>query len=188
MLTEPAFGVQKGGWIEVICGCMFSGKTEELIRRINRAKIANQKILVVKPEIEIRYHQNYVVSHNSTSIEAVAVKSANDVIDLAKNVDVVGIDEVQFFENDIVDVCNHLANNGKRVIAVGLDMDFRGKPFGSIGSLLATAEFITKLHAICAKSGDLASFSLRKSDNDDDILLGATNEYEPRSRRFFYEK
>jgi thymidine kinase len=186
MLTEPAFGIQKGGWIEVICGCMFSGKTEELIRRINRAKIANQKILIVKPAIEARYHPNQVVSHNTNTLDAVPVNSSKEILELAKNVNVVGIDEVQFFDKEIVSTCVNLANQGKRVIAVGLDMDYQGNPFGEIGNLMAVAEFVTKLHAICAVSGELASFSFRKTASKENILLGGKEEYEPRSRRFFY--
>ncbi len=187
MLTEPAFGAIKSGWIEVVCGCMFSGKTEELIRRINRAKIANQVVKVFKPTFETRYHAENVVSHNAVSLEAFPVDSAKQILFLAENADVIGIDEAQFFDEDLVETCNYLANKGKRVIVAGLDMDYTGKPFGPMPNLLAIAEFVTKLHAICPKSGDLASFSFRKLPSTEAILLGEKDIYEPRSRKYFYE-
>ncbi len=187
MLTEPAFGLTKSGWIEVICGCMFSGKTEELIRRINRAKLANQTVKVFKPEFETRYHADNVVSHNAQYLEATPVATARQVLLLADNADVIGIDEAQFFDHEIVEVCNHMANAGRRVIVVGLDMDYTGKPFGAMPYLLAVAEFVTKLHAICEKSGDLASYSFRKLASKEEIVLGEKESYEPRSRKYFYE-
>jgi len=188
MFIEPNFGrAKKTGWIEVVCGCMFSGKTEELIRRLNRAIIAKQKVEIFKPKVDTRYHQEDVVSHNETSIRSTPVNFANDILLLAGNCDVVGIDEAQFFDNDIVEVCNKLANNGKRVIVAGLDMDFEGKPFGPMPNLLAVAEFVTKVHAICAESGELGSFSYRLSNYDDKVLLGEKQEYEARSRNSFME-
>lgn len=186
MLTEPAFGLTKGGWIEVICGCMFSGKTEELIRRLNRAKLAKQTVMVFKPVFENRYHEQNVVSHNAVHIEATPVASARLILEQSLEADVIGIDEAQFFDEEIVLVCNHLANLGKRVIVVGLDMDYTGKPFGPMPNLLAVAEFVTKLHAICAVSGELASFSHRKTPSESTILLGEKDIYEPRSRKYFH--
>jgi thymidine kinase len=188
MFIEPNFGKgKKTGWIEVVCGCMFSGKTEELIRRLNRAIIAKQKVEIFKPSIDTRYHKEEVVSHNETAIRSTPVNFANDILLLAGNCDVVGIDEAQFFDSDIVEVCNKLANSGKRVIVAGLDMDFEGKPFGPMPNLLAVAEFVTKVHAICADSGELASFSFRLSDEDSKVLLGEKQEYEARGRRSFIE-
>ncbi len=188
MFIEPNFGKgKKTGWIEVVCGCMFSGKTEELIRRLNRSLIAKQKVEIFKPSIDTRYHKEEVVSHNENSIRSTPVQFANDILLLAGDCDVVGIDEAQFFDNDIVEVCNKLANNGKRVIVAGLDMDFEGKPFGPMPNLLAVAEFVTKVHAICAESGELASFSYRLSEEDSKVLLGEKQEYEARGRRSFIE-
>lgn len=166
---------------------MFSGKTEELIRRINRAKLANQTIKVFKPKFETRYHAENVVSHNALTLEATAVASARQIISNLGEADVIGIDEAQFFDDEIVEVCNYLANKGKRVIVVGLDMDYTGKPFGPMPNLLAVAEYVTKLHAICSKSGDLASFSFRKVASKEALLLGEKESYEPRSRKYFYE-
>ena len=151
------------GWIEVICGSMFSGKTEELIRRLKRVSFANQKALIFKPVTDDRYSKNKVVSHDSKEIESISVHSSTEIDPLSKNVDVIAIDEAQFFDDNIVSVCNMLANNGKRVIVAGLDMDFEGKPFGPMPSLMATAEFVTKVHAICTKTGNLANFSHRIS-------------------------
>ena len=188
MFIEPHFGKsKKTGWIEVICGCMFSGKTEELIRRLNRSIIAKQKVEIFKPKIDTRYHEANVVSHNRTSIRSTAVDFASDILLMAGECDVVGIDEAQFFDNSIVEVCNKLANGGKRVIVAGLDMDFEGKPFGPMPYLLAVAEFVTKVHAICADSGELASFSYRLSDQEEKVVLGERQEYEARSRASFVE-
>ena len=166
---------------------MFSGKTEELIRRLNRAIIAQQKVEIFKPVIDNRYHANNVVSHNETSIRSTAVSFADDILLLAGDCDVVGIDEAQFFDQEIVAVCNKLANIGKRVIVAGLDMDYEGKPFGPMPNLLAVAEFVTKVHAICAQSGELASFSYRLTDEDNTVLLGEKQQYEARSRQSFVE-
>lgn len=175
------------GWIEVISGCMFSGKTEELIRRLNRAIIAKQRVEIFKPVIDKRYHQEQIVSHNEKAIRSTPVNFASDIFLLAGDCDVVGIDEAQFFDQSIVEVCNILANNGKRIIVAGLDMDYEGKPFGPMPNLLAIAEFVTKVHAICAQTGELASFSFRLSDNDSQVMLGEKGEYEARSRRAFNE-
>ncbi|MBH19928.1 MAG: thymidine kinase [Crocinitomicaceae bacterium] len=173
------------GWIEVICGSMFSGKTEELIRRLKRVSFANQKALIFKPVTDDRYSKNKVVSHDSKEIESISVHSSTEIEPLSKNVDVIAIDEAQFFDDNIVSVCNMLANNGKRVIVAGLDMDFEGKPFGPMPSLMATAEFVTKVHAICTKTGNLANFSHRISKSKDLVLLGERDEYQPLSRAAF---
>ena len=177
----------RGGWIEVIAGCMFSGKTEELIRRLNRAIIAGQHVEIFKPVTDNRYHEKDVVSHNERTIRSTPVNFANDILLLAGECEVVGIDEAQFFDNEIVNVCNKLANNGKRVIIAGLDMDFEGKPFGMMPQLMAVAEFVTKVHAICAQTGELASFSYRLTENESKVLLGSRKEYEARSRKSFNE-
>jgi thymidine kinase len=191
MFIEPHFGGksrdQRAGWIEVICGCMFSGKTEELIRRLNRAIIARQKVEIFKPVIDKRYDDIKIVSHNENAIRSTPVNFASDILLLAGDSDVVGIDEAQFFDEAIVEVCNTLANQGKRVIAAGLDMDFEGKPFGPMPNLLAVAEFVTKVHAICAQTGELASFSFRLSENDQQVMLGEQGQYEARSRKAFFE-
>jgi thymidine kinase len=191
MFIEPNFGgkrqPERAGWIEVICGCMFSGKTEELIRRLNRALIARQKVEIFKPVIDTRYHAVKIVSHNENAIRSTPVNFANDILLLAGDCEVVGIDEAQFFDEAIVEVCNTLANQGKRVIVAGLDMDFEGKPFGAMPNLLAVAEFVTKVHAICAQTGELASFSYRLTENDKQVMLGETGEYEARNRKAFFE-
>jgi thymidine kinase len=191
MFIEPHFGrkLETGrvGWIEVIAGCMFSGKTEELIRRLNRAIIARQKVEIFKPVIDKRYHPEHIVSHNETSIRSTAVNFPSDILLLSGDCDVVGIDEAQFFDESIVEVCNTLANNGKRVILAGLDMDFEGKPFGPMPMLLSIAEFVTKVHAICAQTGELASFSFRLTNEDKQVMLGEKNKYEARSRKAFIE-
>jgi len=191
MFIEPNLGgkYNKGrfGWIEVICGCMFSGKTEELIRRLNRATIAKQKVEIFKPVTDKRYHHSEIVSHNENAIRSTPVNFASDILLLAGDCDVVGIDEAQFFDEALIEVCNNLANNGKRVIVAGLDMDYEGNPFGPMPKLLAVAEFVTKVHAICAQTGELASFSFRLIDNDAQVMLGEKGEYEARSRKAFFE-
>lgn len=191
MFIEPNLGGKRAkgrsGWIEVICGCMFSGKTEELIRRLNRALIAKQKVEIFKPVTDKRYHHTEIVSHNENAIRSTPVNFASDILLLTGDCDVVGIDEAQFFDEALVDVCNHLANSGKRVIVAGLDMDYEGKPFGPMPNLLAVSEFITKVHAICAQTGELASFSFRLIDNDAQVMLGEKAEYEARSRKAFFE-
>lgn len=166
---------------------MFSGKTEELIRRLNRTIIARQKVEIFKPVTDKRYHHTEIVSHNENAIRSTPVDFASDILLLTGDCDVVGIDEAQFFDEAIVDVCNTLANNGKRVIVAGLDMDYLGRPFGSMPDLLAVAEFVTKVHAICAQTGELASFSFRLIDNDSTVVLGEKREYEARSRKAFLE-
>ena len=173
------------GWIEVICGSMFSGKTEELLRRLKRARFANQHVLIFKPQTDVRYSDKKVVSHDANEILSTPVENATDIISKVNHADVVAIDEAQFFDDDIIAVCNQLANNGIRVIVAGLDMDFKGNPFGPMPHLMAIAEFVTKVHAICTKTGNLAHFSHRTSENDDLVLLGERTEYEPLSRAAF---
>ena len=175
------------GWIEVICGSMFSGKTEELIRRLNRAKIARQKVEIFKPEIDTRYDIQQVVSHDAHSILSTPVQSASQILLFVHDVHVVGIDEAQFFDNELISVCNRLANDGMRVIVAGLDMDYLGNPFGPVPSLMATAEYVTKVHAICMKCGDLAHYSHRIVDNDQLILMGEKVTYEPLCRKCYLE-
>ncbi|MDX5585380.1 MAG: thymidine kinase [Aureibaculum sp.] len=175
------------GWIEVICGSMFSGKTEELIRRLKRAKFAKQKVEIFKPAIDTRYDEEKVVSHDANEIRSTPVPSSSNIRILANDVDVVGIDEAQFFDDEIVSVCNDLANRGVRVIVAGLDMDFKGNPFGPMPALMATAEYVTKVHAVCTTTGNLAHYSHRKVKNDNVVFLGETEEYEPLSRAAFYK-
>ena len=178
---------EQKGQIEVICGSMFSGKTEELIRRLTRAKLAKQQVEIFKPAVDTRYHDSDVVSHNETSIRSTPVSFAGDVLMLAGNCDVVGIDEAQFFDVEIIRVVQLLANQGKRVILAGLDMDFAGKPFDPMPQLMAIAEYVTKVQAICMKCGDLAAFSLRLSTAKEKVLLGEKDSYEARCRKCFYE-
>ena len=175
------------GWIEVICGSMFSGKTEELIRRLKRAKFAKQKVEIFKPTVDVRYNEDMVVSHDSNEIRSTPVPAAANIRILADGCDVVGIDEAQFFDEEIVSVCNDLANKGIRVIVAGLDMDFKGNPFGPMPNLMATAEYVTKVHAVCTRTGNLAQYSHRKAAGEDLVLLGQTEEYEPLSRAAFYK-
>lgn len=182
MFLEPHFKGQRSGWIEVICGSMFSGKTEELIRRLKRAKIANQKVEIFKPRIDTRYDSAKVVSHDENSILAIPVDHSEKLLELAEGVSVIGIDEAQFFDMGLPDVCQQLALNGKRVIVAGLDMDFRGKPFGPMPNLLAVAEYITKVHAICQHCGNLATHSYRLSSESETVVLGEKDHYEPRCR------
>lgn len=186
-LENPVNHKEKFGWIEVICGSMFSGKTEELIRRLRRAQFAKQRVEIFKPTIDKRYDDSLVVSHQGSEIFSTSVPAATNIRILADGCDVVGIDEAQFFDDEIVAVCNDLANAGVRVIVAGLDMDFKGKPFGSMPDLMATAEYVTKVHAICTRTGNLAHYSHRKSNNEDLVMLGETNEYEPLSRAAYYK-
>lgn len=179
---------QHAGWIEIICGSMFSGKTEELIRRLKRAQFAKQKTEIFKPAIDTRYDESEVVSHNKNSISSTPVESSANILILADDCDVVGIDEAQFFDNGIVEVANQLANQGKRVIIAGLDMDFKGRPFGPMPYLMATAEYVTKVHAICVKTGNLAHYSHRKIKSEKLVELGEVSEYEPLSRQAFWEE
>ena len=175
------------GWIEVICGSMFSGKTEELIRRLKRAQFARQKVEIFKPAIDVRYDEDMVVSHDSNEIRSTPVPAAANIPILADGCDVVGIDEAQFFDDEIVRVCNDLANKGIRVIVAGLDMDFKGNPFGPMPNLMATAEYVTKVHAVCTRTGNLAQYSFRKAKSEDLVLLGEVDEYEPLSRAAYYK-
>ena len=179
----------KRGWIEVVCGSMFSGKTEELLRRIKRATFANQQVELFKPAIDVRYDEEEVESHDANSMQSTPVHNSAEIL-LYVNMDtveVVGIDEVQFFDDGVVDVCNQLANNGIRVIVAGLDMDYLGKPFGCMPKLLAVAEYVTKTHAICVKCGDLAQFSHRLVASDRQVLLGEKDSYEPLCRHCYNE-
>jgi len=178
-LENPVNHKEQFGWIEVICGSMFSGKTEELIRRLKRAQFAKQKIEIFKPAIDVRYDDDLVTSHDSNQIPSTPVPAAANIPILADGCDVVGIDEAQFFDDEIVQVCNALANLGVRVIVAGLDMDFEGKPFGPMPALMATAEYVTKVHAVCTRTGNPAHYSFRKSDL---IVLGEKENYEPLSR------
>ncbi len=175
------------GWIEVICGSMFSGKTEELIRRLRRAQFAKQKVEIFKPMVDVRYDEDMVVSHDANEIRSTPVPAAANIPILADGCDVVGIDEAQFFDDEIVRVCNDLANKGVRVIVAGLDMDFKGNPFGPMPNLMATADYVTKVHAVCTRTGNLAQFSFRKAKSDDLVLLGEVDEYEPLSRAAYYK-
>ena len=176
------------GWIEVICGSMFSGKTEELIRRLNRAKIAKQKIKVFKPSIDKRYDKEYIISHNQKHLSSSIISEASEILSLSEGYNVVGIDEAQFFDLGIVKVCNDLANKGFRVILAGLDMDYQGNPFGPMPALMATAEYVTKVHAVCARSGNLANHSFRISKNNSLIHIGEKESYEPLSRVEFQKE
>ena len=176
---------KQAGWIEIVCGSMFSGKTEELIRRLKRAKFANQKVEIFKPAIDIRYSNEEVVSHDSHAILSTPVETSDSILLLTGDVDVVGIDEVQFFDENIVNVCQQLANRGVRVICAGLDMDYLGKPFGPMPALMAVAEYVTKVHAICVKCGNIAQHSHRLSKSDKLVELGEKDTYEPICRHCF---
>ncbi len=190
MFIEPQIAKRKGtsaGWIEVICGSMFSGKTEELIRRLNRAKLAKQSLEIFKPAIDTRYHETDVVSHDENAIRSTPVQFAHDILLLAGNSDVIGIDEAQFFDDSLPEVCQQLAAQGKRVIIAGLDMDFAGKPFGPMPDLMAMAEFVTKVHAICMQCGALAAYSYRLSAEKAKVMLGEKTAYEARCRSCFME-
>ena len=175
------------GWIEVICGSMFSGKTEELIRRLKRSQFANQKIAIFKPSIDLRYEDEMIISHDQNQIQSTSVPAAANIPILADGCDVVGIDEAQFFDNEIIQVCNHLANSGIRVIVAGLDMDYQGNPFGPMPGLMATAEYVTKVHAVCSRSGNLANYSYRISADKSLVHLGEKESYEPLSRASFFK-
>lgn len=185
MINEPWFVPANVGWIEVVCGGMFSGKTEELIRRAKRAHIAGQEVVIVKPRVDNRYSDTDIVSHNESALPGIQVDTADQIILLTSSAKVVCIDEAQFFDDRIVDVANTLANDGKRVIIAGLDMDFEGNPFEPMPQLLAVAEYVTKLHAICAESGVMANYSQRVVENDDQVLVGEKDAYEPRARHCF---
>ena len=188
MFLENKVNKQKSaGWIEVICGSMFSGKTEELIRRLKRAKFAKQKVEIFKPQVDTRYSEEEVVSHDANSITSTPVPSSSNILLLANDVEVVGIDEAQFFDDNLPEVCNQLANSGVRGIVAGLDMDFKGRPFGPMPHLLAIAEYVTKVHAICMKTGKLANYSHRVTQGDKLVQLGEKESYEPLSRDAYIE-
>lgn len=187
-LFTPLQTPSSSGWIEVICGSMFSGKTEELIRRLKRAKIAQLRVEIFKPMADTRYHDEDIVSHNHNSIRSTPVNSAAEILLLAGDCDVVGLDEAQFFDDSIVEVCNNLANQGKRVIVAGLDMDFKGVPFGPMPNLMAIAEHITKVHAVCVSCGGVAHYSFRKVANQSTVLLGESDSYEARCRACFQKE
>ncbi|WP_337042818.1 thymidine kinase [Emticicia sp. 17c] len=189
MFIEPKRGRGQGhktGWVEVICGSMFSGKTEELIRRLNRAKIAQQHVEIFKPAIDVRYHEADIVSHNQTAIRSTPVNTSAEILLMTSDCEVVGIDEAQFFDEGLVDIVNKLAEQGKRVIIAGLDMDSRGVPFGPMPFLMAIAEYVTKVHAICVVCGDIAHYSYRKVADGQQVLLGESDSYEARCRRCYH--
>ena len=188
MFLEKSKNPDRSGWIEVICGSMFSGKTEELIRRVKRARIAQQKFEIYKPVIDKRYHAGDVVSHDANAIQSTPVHSSSQILLMANDFDVIGIDEAQFFDDELPAVCNTLANGGIRVIVAGLDMDYLGRPFGPMPALLAMAEYVTKVHAICPVCGDLAQYSHRIVEQEGQVMLGETDIYEPLCRRHFIEK
>jgi thymidine kinase len=192
MFVEPSnrrFGHENGsGWIEVVCGSMFSGKTEELIRRLNRAFIAQQRVEIFKPVIDKRYSKEKIVSHNENEIHSTPVPYSKDILIRAVNCEVVGVDEAQFFDKQIVEVVNTLANQGKRVIVAGLDMDFMGRPFSPMDELMSIAEYITKVHAICMNCGNVASYSHRRTKSAKKVVLGEKDIYEALCRKCFYEK
>ena len=179
---------KQSGWMEVICGSMFSGKTEELIRRLRRAEMAGQQVEIFKPKLDNRYEDEEVVSNNKNKIKITPLQTPDDILIKQYNCDVVGIDEAQFFDESIVEIANQLANNGVRVVIAGLDMDYMGRPFGPMPNLMATAEYVTKVHAICKKTGNLANYSMRTSGSDDLVQLGETDSYEAVSRKVFTEE
>lgn len=185
MFLEPHFKGQRSGWIEVICGSMFSGKTEELIRRLKRAEIAGQRVEIFKPAVDTRYHDKDVVSHDSNAIRSTPVEKASQIRMVAEDVNVVGVDEAQFFDEELPAVCEELALRGIRVIVAGLDMDYLGNPFGPIPNLLAVGEYITKVHAICQHCGNLATHSYRLTVDAQQVLLGEKDSYEARCRSCF---
>lgn len=185
MFLEPHFSGQRSGWIEVICGSMFSGKTEELIRRLKRARIAGQRVEIFKPKVDTRYGETQVVSHDSNALMATPITDTSKLLQVPDDVTVIGLDEAQFFEPAVVEHVIELANRGKRIVIAGLDMDFRGQPFGPICNLLAVAEYITKVHAICSHCGNLATHSYRKTQDQDTVVLGETDLYEARCRRCY---
>jgi thymidine kinase len=187
MFIEPYIRQLRAGWIEVICGCMFSGKTEELIRRLKRAKIANQPVEIFKPQTDARYHASNIVSHDENFISSTVVNHSEEILLKSEPCEVIGIDEAQFFDQELPRVCDLLAEKGKRIIVAGLDMDYTGKPFGSMPELLSRAEYITKVHAICVICGNLASYSFRKTGDKAQVLLGEKDIYEPRCRACFLE-
>ncbi len=185
MFLEPRYGGQRSGWIEVITGCMFSGKTEELLRRLRRSNFAGQKIIIFKPATDDRYSSNEVVSHDSTSMSSLVIKESSSILEHAQDYQVIGIDEGQFFDDEIIAISAKLALLGKRVIIAGLDLDYKGIPFGPIPNLMAIAEYVTKVHAICSHCGNLATHSYRISEESDRVLVGEKDKYEPRCRHCY---
>jgi thymidine kinase len=188
MFIEPNLRGERRGWIEVICGSMFSGKTEELIRRLKRVKIANLNVEIFKPAIDVRYDEVKIVSHDTNVIQSTPIDNSQKILLMASDADVIGIDEAQFFDDQLPSVCDELAYRGIRVIVAGLDMDFLGNPFGQMPFLMAKADYVTKLHAICMQCGQIANYSYRKIPNEDQVMLGATDVYEPRCRKCYHEK
>jgi thymidine kinase len=188
MFIEPNTSGERRGSIEVICGSMFSGKTEELIRRLKRAKIANLKVEIFKPQVDTRFDDERIISHDASAIQSTPIDNSQTILLMANNVDIVGIDEAQFFDEEIANVCDELAYRGIRVIVAGLDMDFTGKPFGQMPFIMAKADYVTKLHAICMQCGHIANYSYRKIPNDEQVMLGATDAYEPRCRICYKKK
>lgn len=182
MFIEPHIRGERRGWIEVVCGSMFSGKTEELIRRLKRAKIANLNVEIFKPTIDTRYDEVKIISHDTNAIQSTPIDNSQKILLMAQDADVIGIDEAQFFDEELPKVCDELALRGVRVIVAGLDMDYLGNPFGPMPSLLSKADYITKVHAICVKCGNIANYSYRKVPNDDQVMLGEMDVYEPRCR------
>ena len=185
MFLEPHFSGQRSGWLEVICGSMFSGKTEELIRRLKRARIAGQNVAVFKPALDTRYAEESVVSHDSNSFVATPITRTRQLLEVADDISVIGLDEAQFFDEEVIKHTQELAHRGKRLIIAGLDMDFRGQPFGPMCDLLAVAEYITKVHAICSHCGNLATHSYRLTPQTDTVVLGEKDAYEARCRKCF---
>ncbi len=189
MFLEYPFNEQTSfGYLEVICGSMFSGKTEELIRRVKRAEISGKNIMIFKPKIDVRYDEEKIVSHNNNSIPSIPVTSSKNIFLLSEKAQIIAIDEAQFFDNELPHVCRQLAQQGKRVIVAGLDMDYTGKPFGPIPNLMATADHVTKVHAICVSCGNPALYSHRKTKNNSLVQLGEKQEYEPLCRACFHTK
>jgi thymidine kinase len=188
MFIEPNFRAERRGWIEVICGSMFSGKTEELIRRLKRVRIANLKVEIFKPAIDLRYDEVKIVSHDTNVIQSTPIDNSQKILLLAQDADVIGIDEAQFFDSEIANVCDELAHRGIRVIVAGLDMDYLGNPFGQMPYIMAKADYVTKLHAICMKCGNIANYSYRKVSSEEQVMLGAKDAYEPRCRKCYNEK
>lgn len=186
MFIEPRRSRSKvRGWIEVVCGSMFSGKTEELIRRLKRAEIAKQNVVIFKPKMDVRYHETAVVSHDENKVGSIPIENPKDIFQLSKDMDVIGVDEVQFFSEDIVEVCHELANQGKRVVVAGLDMDFAGVPFHPMPNLMAIAEYVTKVHAICMGCGDVAQYSNRIAEGNEKVMLGEKDNYQALCRSCF---
>ena len=187
MFIEPSRHREAKGWIEVVCGSMFSGKTEELIRRMKRAQIAHQTVEIFKPTLDTRYDDVLVVSHDANSIRSTPITHSENILLYSEGIQVIGIDEAQFMDMELPNVCEKLAQRGVRVIVAGLDMDYEGRPFGPMPYLLSIADYITKVHAICVQCGDIAHFSYRKSSETSKILLGEKDSYEPRCRSCYYQ-